>query len=117
VKGFYVLLLAVLIFMVSVSSTAAADNSKADATACTDNNTALETLGGDVDGALALDDNVTVDSDGVVLQTSNYTCGPAALATLLQRLGVNTAEDELAELAGTTEDQCGAFCKPPGPRE
>jgi len=45
-----------------------------------------------------------VDSDGVVLQTRNYTCGPAALATLLQRLGVNTTEDELAELAGTTED-------------
>jgi len=108
VKDFHVLLLAVLIFMVSVSSAAAADNSTANATICIGNTTAIEAQGGDVAGASALDDNVTVDSDGVVLQTRNYTCGPAALATLLQRLGVNTTEDELAELAGTTEDQCGA---------
>jgi len=97
-------MLAVLIFVVFVSSAAAADNSTANATACAGNSTAIEAQGGDVAGALALDDNVTVDSEGVVLQTRNYTCGPAALATLLQRLGVNTTEDELAKLAGTTED-------------
>ncbi|MFB2622943.1 cysteine peptidase family C39 domain-containing protein [Methanothermobacter sp. DP] len=38
------------------------------------------------------------------MQTRNYTCGPAALATLLQNLGINTTEDELADLAETTED-------------
>ncbi|WP_432703681.1 C39 family peptidase [Methanothermobacter thermautotrophicus] len=90
--------------MVSVSSAAAADNSTMDATACTDKCKLFEAHGDAVAGAPAPDDNVTVDSDGMVLQASNYTCGPAALATILQRLGVNTTEDELAELAGTTED-------------
>ncbi|MGB4611887.1 hypothetical protein [Methanothermobacter thermautotrophicus] len=33
-----------------------------------------------------IDDNITADNTGVVLQTRNYTCGPAALATLLQTL-------------------------------
>lgn len=91
VRGFYVLLLVVLLLAVSVNSSAAADN-------CT----VLEAQGDDVTGALT--HNVTVDSEGVVLQTRNYTCGPAALVTVLQRLGVNTTEDELAGLAGTTED-------------
>jgi ABC-type enterochelin transport system substrate-binding protein len=102
VRGFYVLLLVVLLLAVSVNSSAAADNSTLDDTACADNFTVLEAQGDDVAGALP--HNVTVDSEGVVLQTRNYTCGPAALATVLQRLGVNTIEDELASLAGTTED-------------
>ena len=101
-RGFYVLLLAVLLLAVSVNSSAAAENSTLDDTACADNCTVLEAQGDDVTGALT--HNVTVDSEGVVLQTRNYTCGPAALATVLQRLGVNTTEDELAGLAGTTED-------------
>jgi len=91
VRGLYILLLVVLLLAVSVNSSAAADN-------CT----VLEAQGDDVAGALT--HNVTVDSEGVVLQTRNYTCGPAALVTVLQRLGVNTTEDELAGLAGTTED-------------
>ncbi|MBC7118048.1 MAG: C39 family peptidase, partial [Methanobacteriaceae archaeon] len=45
-----------------------------------------------------------MDAEGVVLQTRNYTCGPAALATLLRKLGINTTENELAALAGTTEE-------------
>ncbi|WP_370004862.1 C39 family peptidase [Methanothermobacter sp. KEPCO 2] len=101
-RGFYVLLLVVLLLAVSVNSSAAADNSTLDETACADNCTVLEAQGDDVTGALT--HNVTVDSEGVVLQARNYTCGPAALATVLQRLGVNTTEDELAGLAGTTED-------------
>jgi len=102
VRGFYVLLLVVLLLAVSVNSSAAAENSTLDDTACADNCTVLEAQGDDVTGALT--HNVTVDSEGVVLQARNYTCGPAALATVLQRLGVNTTEDELAGLAGTTED-------------
>ena len=101
-RGFYILLLGVLLLAVSVNSSAAADNSTLDGTACADNFTVLEAEGDDVAGALA--HNVTVDSEGVVLQTRNYTCGPAALTTVLQRLGVNTTEDEIAGLAGTTED-------------
>ncbi|MDI6703057.1 C39 family peptidase [Methanothermobacter sp. KEPCO 2] len=101
-RGFYVLLLVVLLLAVSVNSSAAAENSTLDDTACADNCTVLEAQGDDVTGALT--HNVTVDSEGVVLQARNYTCGPAALATVLQRLGVNTTEDELADLAGTTEE-------------
>ena len=38
---------------------------------------------------------------GDIHQTTEYTCGPAAAATLLHRLGVATSERELAELAAT----------------
>lgn len=37
------------------------------------------------------------------LQSTNYTCGPAALATVSKDFGVNTSEKELAMLAGTDE--------------
>jgi predicted double-glycine peptidase len=37
-----------------------------------------------------------------VIQTTNYTCGPAALKAALAALGVTATEDKLAELALTT---------------
>ena len=40
--------------------------------------------------------------NGVCLQTTGYTCGPAAAATLLARLGVPTDEREMAGLCGTS---------------
>jgi predicted double-glycine peptidase len=40
---------------------------------------------------------------GVVMQSTNYSCGPAALATVLNNLGINATEQELAILAGTDE--------------
>ncbi len=55
-----------------------------------------------------------VARDGVVLQTQEYTCGPAAAATLLGQLGVAACEGEMARLCrsaawlGTTE---GALCR------
>ena len=39
--------------------------------------------------------------DGVCLQTSDYTCGAAALVTLLDRIGIEATEGEMAELSGT----------------
>jgi uncharacterized protein len=41
----------------------------------------------------------------IVMQSTNYNCGPAALATVLNNLGINATEQELATLAGT--DQSG----------
>ncbi|MBM4240974.1 MAG: C39 family peptidase [Euryarchaeota archaeon] len=38
------------------------------------------------------------------MQSTNHTCGPAALATVLNNLGINTTEQELATLAGTDEN-------------
>lgn len=38
----------------------------------------------------------------IVPQTTNYTCGPAALRAALLALGVDASEDDLAVLAGTT---------------
>ncbi|MEN4007321.1 MAG: cysteine peptidase family C39 domain-containing protein [Methanobacteriaceae archaeon] len=35
------------------------------------------------------------------MQSTNYSCGPAALATVLNNLGINTTEQELKVLAGT----------------
>lgn len=44
-----------------------------------------------------------INTDGVVIQKTNYTCGPAALATVLNNLGIKAAEEELAILAKTDE--------------
>jgi hypothetical protein len=43
-----------------------------------------------------------MDSDGVCLQTTGYTCGPAAAVTALRRLGFNADEGQLAVLAHCT---------------
>jgi len=51
-------------------------------------------------------ENITVpqkDTTGIVMQSRNYTCGPAALATVLQNMGFNVTEHELKVLAGTDE--------------
>ena len=42
-----------------------------------------------------------VNTDCIVLQSTIYNCGPAALATVLNNLGINATEQELANLAGT----------------
>ncbi len=39
--------------------------------------------------------------NGVVLQTTKFSCGAAASATLLTRLGISTSEREMAALSGT----------------
>jgi hypothetical protein len=39
--------------------------------------------------------------DGVVYQTTNYSCGPASLATLFDHYNIIKSEREWAELAGT----------------
>jgi predicted double-glycine peptidase len=57
---------------------------------------------------LSLD--TTLTSDGICLQTTRYTCGPAAAVTALGQLGIEAKESELAILAytspqmGTVED-------------
>lgn len=56
---------------------------------------------------LAENETITVpvlNTTGIVMQTSNYTCGPAALATVLNNMGINATEQELAVLAGTDEN-------------
>ncbi|RJS48160.1 MAG: hypothetical protein CIT03_09480, partial [Methanobacterium sp.] len=50
-----------------------------------------------------------IDSGKVVMATSFYTCGPAALATILKNMGIYTTEIELAELAGTDETGTSLF--------
>ncbi len=44
-----------------------------------------------------------VDEDGVCLQRTGYTCGPAAAVTALRRLGLSAEEGSLAVIAGTTQ--------------
>lgn len=46
---------------------------------------------------------VKFGTTGVVMQSTSYNCGPAALATVLNNLGINTTEQELSILAGTDE--------------
>ncbi|MDI6701764.1 C39 family peptidase [Methanothermobacter wolfeii] len=45
----------------------------------------------------------SASGDPIVMQSRDYTCGPAALATVLKSLGIPCSESELAELAGTDE--------------
>ena len=42
------------------------------------------------------------DRDGVCLQTQEFTCGAAAAATLLTRIGIRTDEREMEQLCGAT---------------
>jgi predicted double-glycine peptidase len=42
------------------------------------------------------------DGDGVCIQNTDYTCGPAATVTVLKEVGVRADEGELAILFGTT---------------
>ncbi|MEN4018220.1 MAG: cysteine peptidase family C39 domain-containing protein [Methanobacterium sp.] len=41
------------------------------------------------------------DTSGIVIQTRDYSCGPTALATVLQNIGISVTEQELIVLAGT----------------
>jgi len=43
-----------------------------------------------------------IDADGVCLQNTDYTCGPAAAVTALRRLGVGADEGEIARLCNTS---------------
>jgi ABC-type bacteriocin/lantibiotic exporter with double-glycine peptidase domain len=43
-----------------------------------------------------------IDGDGVCLQHTSYTCGPAAAVTLLRRMGVQADESALALACGTS---------------
>lgn len=47
------------------------------------------------------DDNY-IESE-IVMQSTSYNCGPAALATVLQKMGIKCNEDELAQMAGTDD--------------
>ncbi|MEN4017336.1 MAG: C39 family peptidase [Methanobacterium sp.] len=42
-----------------------------------------------------------IDTTGIVMQSTDFSCGPAALATVLQNMGINATEGELKVLAGT----------------
>jgi parallel beta-helix repeat protein len=50
-----------------------------------------------------LADTSVIDSGKMVMATTIYSCGPAALATILKSIGIFTTEAELAELSGTDE--------------
>ncbi len=50
-----------------------------------------------------LADTSAVDDGLMIIATTIYTCGPAALATILKTMGIFTTEGEIAKLAGTDE--------------
>ena len=50
-----------------------------------------------------LSDISQVDITGIVTSSDVYTCGPAALATVLNKMGINVTEDEIIDLAGTED--------------
>lgn len=51
-----------------------------------------------------------VDSDGICLQSTDYTCGPASAVTVVRKLGLPCEEGEIAILAHTSQ----AMGTPPG---
>ncbi len=50
-----------------------------------------------------LTDTSVIDSGELVMATTIYSCGPAALATILKSIGIFTTEAEIAEIASTDE--------------
>ncbi|MDP2836505.1 MAG: NosD domain-containing protein, partial [Methanobacteriaceae archaeon] len=44
-----------------------------------------------------------IDSKNIVLATTIYTCGPAALATVMMHMGLNATEEDLANWADTDD--------------
>jgi len=50
-----------------------------------------------------LTDTSTIDDGEMVIATTIYSCGPAALATILKNLGIYSTEGELSKIAGTDE--------------
>ena len=46
-------------------------------------------------------DTSQIDTTGVIIQNNIWNCGPASLATVLNDIGVNATQDELASLAET----------------
>lgn len=66
----------------------------------TDSNCTL--TGNNVTGSL-IQDIFYVDTSGVVMVDTVYDCGPAAVATVLQKyFNIIASQDQLASLAGTT---------------
>ncbi len=51
-----------------------------------------------------LTDTSVVDDSEMVMATTVYTCGPAALATLFKKWGIFTTETEIGKLAGTDNE-------------
>ena len=98
------MVLVVLVAMVSVSCVSAADtisSQHSNDTVCIMDATGYTTDNSTIHSEI---ENITVDTKDVILQSKDYTCGPAALSMVLQKLGIQATEDELAALAGTTED-------------
>ncbi|MDP3623380.1 MAG: right-handed parallel beta-helix repeat-containing protein, partial [Methanobacteriaceae archaeon] len=44
-----------------------------------------------------------IDSQNMVVASTIYTCGPAALATVMMHMGINSTEEDLANWAGTDD--------------
>lgn len=45
-----------------------------------------------------------VDTTGVVMQSNIWNCGPASLTTVLNRMGINATQEDIADLAGTDKE-------------
>ena len=58
------------------------------------------TSGNDIKNNAIVDSSVT-DTTGIIIQTNIWNCGPASLATVMNNMGVNATQDELASLSGT----------------
>lgn len=50
-----------------------------------------------------INDTAQLDTTGIVMASTSYTCGPAALATVLNGMGMDATEDEIITLAGTED--------------
>lgn len=64
----------------------------------------------DIENAIVNNDSIeSMDTEGIVMQSTTYSCGPAALATALRNMGINVTEEELIGLSGTDENGTTMF--------
>ena len=51
-----------------------------------------------------IQDVQTINTTGIVMSSTTSNCGPASLATVLQKMSINVSQDVLAAIAGTDEN-------------
>ena len=91
----------------SLNSNGLDDKSNYDKTSISQNQTSSNLKDNDLDnndGESEIIEEEAKDTEGVVMAGDSYSCGPASLATALNRLGLNLSLSEVFQHTNTTED-------------
>lgn len=91
----------------SLNSNGLDDKSNYDKTSISQNQTSSNLKDNDLDnndGESEIIEEEAKDTEGVVMAGDSYSCGPASLATALNRLGLNLSLSEVSQHTNTSKD-------------